>query len=303
MLTKDMIYVLALVPPVLNIWNSSFLLCAYFIVVPIVDACLTIDLTPPIKPTRLSDVVLWAWVPLICLNLWCHEIRNVCIDTLSMGVLMGQSINVAHELIHRRSSSWDVFIGRFLLCMCWFGHWEDIHLKIHHPFVGTELDCDTARKGESIYTFWKSALVKTFKISISTRPLSYVMYSLVAVGLVYLTVVMRGWTYGIYHLCAGFIGIMLLQTLNYIEHYGLTRKIDERVEDHHSWDAPTTISSVLVFKLTHHSDHHMNSLKHYPELIKRRHAPRLPYSYPVMIVLSLFPSLFMHIMHPLLPAR
>lgn len=303
MLTPDLIYILALIPPVVNIWSSSFLLCVYFIVVPVVDACLTIDLTPPIRPTLLSDVVLWAWAPLLCLNLWFHEINNVWIDTLAMGVLMGQGINVAHELIHRRSSLRDVFLGRFLLCLCWFGHWEDIHMKIHHMYVGTEFDCDTARKGESLYAFWKSALVKTFKISISTRPVQYVMYSLISLSLVYLTVAMRGWAYGLYHLCAGFIGILLLETLNYIEHYGLTRKIDERVEEYHSWDAPTTISSVLVFKLTHHSDHHMNSLKHYPALRIRKDAPRLPFSYPVMIVMSLFPSLFMHVMNPLLPSR
>jgi alkane 1-monooxygenase len=55
--------------------------------------------------------------------------------------------------------------------------------------------------------------------------------------------------------------IFYLEAINYIEHYGLLRKRNEKgeyekVTIRHSWNAPHRISNYLLFKLQRHSDHH-----------------------------------------------
>ena len=57
------------------------------------------------------------------------------------------------------------------------------------------------------------------------------------------------------------MGIILLETINYIEHYGLVRKKDSRgiyepITEMHSWNS---CSSVLLFRIQRHSDHHMHA--------------------------------------------
>ena len=63
---------------------------------------------------------------------------------------------------------------------------------------------------------------------------------------------------------------MMFESVNYLEHYGLQRKlmpgytdIYESVRITHSWNAPQVITNYLLFKLQRHSDHHANSYKHY----------------------------------------
>ena len=70
---------------------------------------------------------------------------------------------------------------------------------------------------------------------------------------------------------AAVIGILLLETVNYIEHYGLVRRMldtgrYERVETIHSWNSDHLLGRYLLFELTRHGHHHENSLKTYPEL-------------------------------------
>jgi alkane 1-monooxygenase len=53
---------------------------------------------------------------------------------------------------------------------------------------------------------------------------------------------------------SGFLSILMLETVNYIEHYGLQRKKDaeglyEAPNIMHSWNAPHAITNLLLFKL------------------------------------------------------
>lgn len=55
--------------------------------------------------------------------------------------------------------------------------------------------------------------------------------------------------------------INMLETINYIEHYGLQRKkladgTYEKVTIKHSWNAPHRLSNFLLLKIQRHSDHH-----------------------------------------------
>jgi len=93
------------------------------------------------------------------------------------------------------------------------------------------------------------------------------------------------------------IGIFLLETVNYIEHYGLERKkINEyRYEDvnpSHSWNSDYALGRLVLFELTRHSDHHTTPSKHYQLLDTTPDASELPAGYPSMMLLALVPPMW-----------
>ena len=97
-------------------------------------------------------------------------------------------------------------------------------------------------------------------------------------------------------------GIILLETVNYIEHYGLLRKKNkhgryERVKRTHSWNSNHQIGQILLFNLSRHSDHHYNGSKHYQLLKSLPESPQMPTGYPGMMLLSLLPPFWFWIMH------
>ena len=72
----------------------------------------------------------------------------------------------------------------------------------------------------------------------------------------------------LFHLAYSFVIVCMLEAINYLEHYGLQRKIDangnyESVSIKHSWNAPQVITNLILFKLQRHSDHHANAYKPY----------------------------------------
>ena len=95
---------------------------------------------------------------------------------------------------------------------------------------------------------------------------------------------------------------MLLETVNYIEHYGLRRKkIDgeyyEKVMPIHSWNSNHPIGRLMLFELTRHSDHHYMASRKYQILRHFDQSPQMPTGYPGMMVLSLFPPLWFKVMN------
>jgi alkane 1-monooxygenase len=103
------------------------------------------------------------------------------------------------------------------------------------------------------------------------------------------------------------IGILLLETVNYIEHYGLMRKQRENgtyesVKRIHSWNANTILGRVVLFELTRHSDHHFKADRPYQVLETHEGSPTMPTGYPGMMLLSLIPPLFFKVVNPRIPA-
>ena len=106
----------------------------------------------------------------------------------------------------------------------------------------------------------------------------------------------------------GVISFLFLETINYIEHYGLKRKMlpsgrYERVREIHSWNSNHSIGRIVLYELTRHSDHHYKSSKKYQLLDYFDESPELPYGYPSSIILSLFPPIWFRIMNPLVPSE
>ena len=232
------------------------------------------------------------------------------------GQYFGQVSNAnAHELIHQ-GSRWLNRLGVAVYTSMLFGHHASAHTKVHHVWVGSWRDPNTARLGESVYHFWPRAWFGSFMAGLRaenetrarantpkpawTHPYwSYLFGSTVAVVASFL---LAGWI-GL----AALFAVSLYATAqhlasDYIQHYGLRRRRlqngkFEPVSSQHSWNAPHTFSSAMMMNVPRHSDHHMNPTRPYPALrLDDKVMPILPRSLPVMGIISLCPPLWRHMM-------
>jgi alkane 1-monooxygenase len=110
----------------------------------------------------------------------------------------------------------------------------------------------------------------------------------------------------IFALASALVGFLLLETVNYIEHYGLIRKKKEsgryeRVREVHSWNSNHIMGRIILYELTRHSDHHYISSKKYQLLDCHEDSPQMPYGYPTSMVLSFIPPLWFRLMNRRIP--
>ncbi|HLF65002.1 MAG TPA: alkane 1-monooxygenase [Saprospiraceae bacterium] len=235
--------------------------------------------------------------------------------TMNMGVILGSyGINVAHELGHRadKVSAW---IARLLLVPSLYTHFTIEHNYGHHRHVGTYEDPATARLGESIYAFWWRSVIGSFlnawrlereRLLRSGKAfigLSNQLILGVGLQLLYLIVIViwAGWIALLVVLLAAMMGFLLLETVNYIEHYGLVRKKlpsghYETVGAIHSWNSNHELGRIFLYELTRHADHHYRTSRHYQILRHLEGAPQLPAGYPGSMMLSLVPGMWRRVM-------
>ena len=81
---------------------------------------------------------------------------------------------------------------------------------------------------------------------------------------------------------AAIISILMFESVNYIEHYGLLRKKlksgrYERVQQRHSWNSNHILGRIVLYELTRHSDHHRSSTIEYQNLKSIDDSPQLPF--------------------------
>ena len=274
----------------------------------------------------LYDVLVYLVVPVqwLLLVVFLRGIDDPGLSTLdvagrtfTMGLLCGvYGINVAHELGHRRNR-WERDLARALLLTSLYLHFIIEHNRGHHRRVATPDDPASARFGEPIYLFWPRTVVGSFLSAWHIeaerlRQAGHAPYGLRnemlrAMALQGLLVAGIGWGFGGFvlqqFLIAAGVGILLLETVNYIEHYGLRRTRTGRgtycrVMPVHSWNSDHLLGRLMLFELTRHSDHHYKASKKYQVLESMPDSPQLPTGYPGMMVLSLLPPLFFAVMHP-----
>jgi alkane 1-monooxygenase len=186
----------------------------------------------------------------------------------------------------------------------------------HHMRVATEDDPATSQRGDWLYARWVRSIVGGLRsawaieskrvtraghspLSLHNEVLRFFLIeaaALAAVAIVLSPLAAVAW------MGAALIGVLTLETVNYVEHYGLRRELNakglpERVQPHHSWNSNHSLGRVLLFNLTRHSDHHANPRRPYPVLRHFDNAPQLPTGYPGMMLLSAFPPLFHAVMH------
>jgi len=240
--------------------------------------------------------------------------------SLSVGVITGVvGIVAGHELCHR-ASWYERLLGRLLLCCATYGHFYIEHTLGHHKWVGTDHDPATARYGESFYAFlprvvWGEFL-SAWRIEserLQRRGLPWWHREIPAYFLASLTVacslaVLTGPMAFPFFAVQSVVAIILFQSVNYVEHYGLERAEMqpgqyEIVQPKHSWDAPTRITNHIMFRLQRHADHHAHAGKRYQTLQAYDSAPQMPSGYATMLLLAFVPPLWRSVMHPRLLAH
>jgi len=239
----------------------------------------------------------------------------------TMGILCGiYGINVAHELGHR-ARRWERDLARALLLTSLYMHFIIEHNRGHHRRVATAEDPASARYGESVYAFWVRTIIFSWISAwhieadrlrkAGERPFGPKNEMLQLIGWQLGLVTAIGLVFGLFtlgaFLIAALIGALLLETVNYIEHYGLRRKRNmdggfARVKHVHSWNSDHLLGRLTLFELTRHSDHHYKASRKYQVLRSLPDSPQLPTGYPGMMILSLVPPLFFRVTHPLLAA-
>ena len=244
--------------------------------------------------------------------LW-EQIGLITAFGISCGVF---GINVAHELGHR-TTWYEQTMSKMLLLTSLYMHFFIEHNRGHHKNVSTDEDPASSRRGETVYAFWirsvttswidawkleHDRLAKTGQPWYSLRN-EMLIYQLIQVTTLVLITVFFGWKVMLAFIAAATFGFLLLETVNYIEHYGLRRKkIDgeyyEKVMPIHSWNSDHPIGRLMLFELTRHSDHHYIASRKYQVLRHFNQSPQMPTGYPGMMVLSLFPPLWFKVMHP-----
>lgn len=296
---------------------SFFAILYSFVLIPLIEL-----MTPPInynldesQKTRLQtnpwfDFLLYLTVPFqfSLLVLFLFVIKDTPVGTIewfgkifSMGASCGVlGINAAHELGHR--TKWhEKLMAKSLLMTSLYMHFFIEHNKGHHRHVSTPRDPASARSGEALYPFIVRSVIGSIRSAWKLDRKEFCIFFAVEVLLlVGIALVFGAPTLLAFVMAAGF-GIFLLESVNYIEHYGLVRKLNpsgryEKVTPIHSWNSDHILGRGMLFNLSRHSDHHANANKKYQYLDSYPDSPQMPTGYPGMILLALVPPLWFRIM-------
>jgi alkane 1-monooxygenase len=242
---------------------------------------------------------------------------NVLARIFTLGITCGVfGINVAHELGHRKEAIAQ-FYAQGLLLSSLYMHFTIEHNKGHHTHVGTLADGATARLNEWVYVFWFRSIWYCYsgawkieserlqKAGTSFWNPSNKMLRITVIKIMFLTIlgVLFGWQVLIAFVAAATVGFLLLETVNYVEHYGLMRALNSKgrpvpVKPVHSWNSNHPVGRGLLFELSRHSDHHYRASRKYQILRSFEDSPLMPTGYPGMILMALVPPLWFGFMNP-----
>lgn len=304
-----------------------------YVAVPIIQWCL--PHVPPPPPAEVQQSAAWRiYHRLLLLLALPAQLAMLAVATeawvnggvgmagrlgllLTTGVFSAMfAINIAHHLIHQRHRLARA-LGGVLLSTVGFGSFKVIHLRVHHRYVGTPLDFATARRGQTIYAFWRQSFVGNFAtaLRLERRRLArtgrgpwrseLMAWSACSLFWLGLGAAFWGWQGVVFLVLQAVLAMMKLDCINYLQHYGLTRERDadgrpQPVGPQHAWTQALFLHDLILLNLPRHADHHVNPERPFELLADRPEAPRYPYNYALMVGLLLVPPLFRRVVHPCL---
>jgi alkane 1-monooxygenase len=262
-------------------------------------------------------LIIYALITVNSVFLETYEFIGLIIST---GIVLGvNGINVAHELGHRQTTN-ERFLGKALLIPALYMHFYIEHNYGHHLHAATKEDAATARYNQSVYSFWitsifrqyfnawsiQKKLLKNNKRSFFSLKNDMFWFTVLQTAYLIIIYILFNYTGFIFVLFSGITGFILLETVNYIEHYGLLRLKTasgryERVKEIHSWNSNHVIGRIVLYELTRHSDHHYKTSKKYQVLDCHEESPQMPFGYPTSMVLAMIPPVWFRIMNKRVP--
>ena len=229
---------------------------------------------------------------------------NLVAVVVVSGTTAGYSgIVVAHELVHRRNPI-AYFFGRVLLMFVCYEQFATEHVRGHHPRLGTPEDPATARFGESLKDFVRRTIPAQFKsawrlekIRLGDEHMKWsdprMIRHRILQGVVAEVLIVLGYLYFfgaiamVFFLFQSRSAIALLETVNYIEHWGITRA-SRTVTPVDSWDTDNAFTLRTLVGLSRHADHHAQASRPYQKLRYFEPSPKMPLGYYGTILMAMF---------------
>ena len=321
-------------PALADIW-AFFPIIFIFGIVPILDYLIGKDPSNPDEETQvpvLSEERIYRWFTLAMFPLmlavlafggwvfagWSGFGSAGQIGwLLSCGVIGGViAINVGHELVHKDPKLENWTGGLLLACVTYAGFKVE-HVRGHHVHVSTPEDASSSRYNQSLYDFLPKAVVRNFLaawrleaeylqrkgkkvLSKDNELIWWYAFSLLLAGIAF---ALFGWMGVLFFFAQSLFAGLTLEVINYIEHYGLHRRVldngrFERVTPAHSWNSNYLLTNLFLFHLQRHSDHHAYAKRRYQVLRHYEESPQLPGGYAAMFVLAFIPPLWKAVMNP-----
>lgn len=233
---------------------------------------------------------------------------------LSVGALGGIAINTAHEMGHKKDAL-ERWLSKVALAQTCYGHFYIEHNRGHHVRVATPEDPASARFGETFWGFFPRSVIGSLRSGwqLEATRLRRMNKSPWHPG----NDVLNAWAMSVllwgvliaifgpalipFVIIQAVYGFSLLESVNYIEHYGLLRqKLPngryERCTPEHSWNSDHIVTNLFLYHLQRHSDHHANPTRRYQTLRTMAGAPNLPSGYASLIGLTYLPPLWRRLM-------
>ncbi|HZZ87087.1 MAG TPA: alkane 1-monooxygenase [Caulobacteraceae bacterium] len=263
-------------------------------------------------PLQLAEIVWAGW-----------EVSRPSTDlvtaiglTLSTGLAAGVfGFLAAHELIHSRHRPERIY-GLVLLASLLDMQFAISHVQGHHRRPATFEDAASARRGESLYAFWMRSVsgqareawtFETGRLARAGRmpigPGNRLLLWFAIEALIVAAIAAYSWRALAFFLAQAVLAILLLESFNYVAHYGLIRRRrpDGRLEPlspKHSWNSVRRMNNASLFNMGRHADHHRFSARPYNELEVLDGGARLPCGYAGVILMALIPPLWRRVMDP-----
>ncbi len=263
-------------------------------------------------PAQLA-LVAWTLHVVARGDLGALEVAGAIVDVGLVTSAIG--ITIAHELMHRAGRAHQA-LAELLMTVASYPHFCVEHVLGHHRNVATPLDPATARLGESVFAFlprtivggvlsaWRLEGERVARRGLAWGPRDRRVRMPLALAAQYAAAFLAFGPEGALALSGiGAVAILVLEVINYVEHYGLVRRAlpgggYERVTPAHSWNAAQWLSGLVLLGLPRHADHHANASRPYWALRHFDEAPQLPAGYATMLLAALVPPLWRRLMDP-----
>jgi alkane 1-monooxygenase len=214
-----------------------------------------------------------------------------------------------------KKESLERWLAKITLAQTCYGHFYIEHNRGHHVRVATPEDPASSRFGQTFWEFLPRTVWGSLKSSweleaqrmrrlnkspwhwqndvLNSWAMSAVLFgALIAVF---------GPAVIPFLLIQAVYGFSLLESVNYMEHYGLLRQKTEsgryeRCAPVHSWNSDHLVTNLFLYHLQRHSDHHANPTRRYQTLRSMEGAPNLPTGYASLIGVTYVPALWRRLM-------
>ena len=291
---------------------------ALFPTMALLDALLPLDYSLRKMNNRpLAYIPIWL-VTLFGPMLYLVMAWSVAYHDLTTWQLIGASLSclwlsvlpflpAVHELYHAPGT-----LGRLFARYASVAYFDctrlETHVTGHHLDVATPADTDTPQRGETLYGFGVRAVIGTVKRSIvveneilakrglSPWSLRSKIWQALFVQLGFFAVihVLGGWPAVAAAVCATLGARFLIETFNYVQHYGLVRVPSAPIEKRHVWNHLGPLSRLVGFEITNHVAHHLDAYPPYFELEPDRDSIPMPSAFTCFLA-ALIPPLWVHV--------